>query len=710
LLVRRTERLFVFRFARAASLAAAGVVLCCLVAYIIFELLVFCLPPLDLKRAEKLSAVVLSADGHILKSYLASDQTWRLPATSADVSPNYLQMLLAYEDKRFYRHSGVDFRAIGRAAYQLVQYQRVRSGASTLSMQVVRLLSRRERGFLGKVRQALLAVKLERQISKQAILSLYLTLAPFGGNIEGVRAASIEYFSHDASHLSTGEAALLVALPQSPERWRPRSGELAVRTARKKVLEVLANRHFVSSTAVAAAAEEPVPLDRRMDAHVAHHFSDRMHADDASALVIRSLIDKTLQTKIEAMARELVDHEPDAANTAVLVVRRRDMAVKAYIGGGSYFRSDRAGMLDLVRAIRSPGSTLKPAIYALAFEELIIHPDTVVNDDVVRFNGYAPENFDRLYRGDLTAHDALLQSLNTIPVRLLQQLGPENFLRRLRSAGIAIELPEPGSSPGLAIALGGLGINLENLAKIYLGLANGGTVRPLKFLANAAEETPRRFTSKEASWAVTNILADAAPAKGRAALRSRDGGRRIAYKTGTSYGFRDAWAVGYDSEYLVAIWIGRPDGSSRPGETGASAAVPLMQQIFDLLPVPLRDVAVDRPANQDLTKAGELPERLKRFRSFNSGERAGGLKRSLQIRFPIDGTVILLPQGQKSPAPIGLSAVGGSPPYLWSVDGHPVIQDRLDSRIVWNPEGRGQVEFVVVDSDGRRAVANVWFD
>jgi penicillin-binding protein 1C len=260
-------------------------------------------------------------------------------------------------------------------------------------------------------------------------------------------------------------------------------------------------------------------------------------------------------------------------------------------------------------------------------------------------------------------HDALLQSLNTVPVRLLQQLGPENFLRRLRSAGIAIELADPNSPPGLAIALGGLGINLENLAKLYLDLANGGNVHSLRLLAKDAEDAPRRLTSKEASWAVTNILADGAPAKGRALLRSQDGGRRISYKTGTSYGFRDAWAVGYDSEYLVAVWIGRPDGSSRPGQTGALAAVPLQQQIFDLLPVPARDVAADQPSNQDLAKTDELTERLRRFRPYNSSEQIGGLERSLRIRFPIDGSVILMSEGQKSPAPIALAAFGGSPPY-----------------------------------------------
>jgi penicillin-binding protein 1C len=365
-------------------------VVLCVAAYTAFELLISSLPPLDVRRAENLSTVVLSADGQILKSYLASDNKWRLRTTPVDVSAKYLQMLLAYEDKRFYRHAGVDFLAIGRAAYQLVRYRTVRSGASTLSMQVVRLLTRHERGFLGKVKQALLAFKLERQLGKQEILSLYLTLAPFGGNIEGVRAASIEYFGHEPSRLSVGEAALLVALPQSPERWRPRSGGPVVSAARNKVLETLSGRHVLAAAGAAAAAREPVPSDRRFDPYIAHHFSDRLHSADPSALVIGSLIDKPLQIKVETLARELVDHESDGANTAVLVVRRRDMAVRAYVGGGSYFSSDRAGMVDLVRTVRSPGSTLKPAIYALAFEDLIIHPDTVVADDVVRFNGMRP--------------------------------------------------------------------------------------------------------------------------------------------------------------------------------------------------------------------------------------------------------------------------------------------------------------------------------
>lgn len=671
--------------------------------------MVYGLPPLDLARAERLSTVVLSSDGRILKSYLASDGIWRLPASTAAVPPNYLQMLLAYEDRRFYLHTGVDFVAVGRAAYQFVRYQSVRSGASTLSMQVVRLVAGREHGFLGKLKQALLAMRLEQQLSKQQILSLYLTLAPYGGNIEGIRAASIHYFGHEPNRLSTGEAAFLVALPQSPERRRPRTGDLAVRTARNKLIESLAHRGVLSLDAAARALQEQVPSDRNLQSTIAHHFSDRMRAENPSTSVIRSLIDHDLQTKAEQLARELVEREVDGANAAMLVVRRSDMAVRAYVGGGAYFRADRAGMVDLVRAIRSPGSTLKPVIFALAFEDRIIHPETIVTDDVVRFNGYAPENFDKTYRGELTAHDALVQSLNTVPVLLLQQLGPDAFLRRLRSAGISIELADPGSPAGLAIALGGLGINLENLARVYLGIANGGGAEPLRFLVTADTAPSKRLTSKEAAWAVTNILADGAPAKGRAALISKDGGRRVAYKTGTSYGFRDAWAVGFDREFLVAVWIGRPDGNSRPGQTGASAAVPLMQELFDFLPVPALDVASERPANLDLARTDLVPDRLRRLPTLGLRERSGQ-ERPLQIRFPIDGSVVNLQKDERSPNFIGLSATGGRPPYLWYVDGQTLTNVPTDREIPWTPEGRGQVEFSVVDSAGRHAVAKVWFD
>jgi penicillin-binding protein 1C len=694
----RNLRRFGLRAAAVSSVAAALLLL-------VFELVVLLVPTPDLAKADKISPTVLADDGSILKIYLSDDHVWRLRTSRQDVPQAYLDMLFAYEDRRFYRHFGIDLLAVSRASYDLMRYRTAVSGASTLSMQVVRLLERQRPGLPGKIVQALQAIKLERRLDKNAILDLYLTLAPFGGNIEGVRAASLQYFGHEPKSMTLAQSALLIALPQSPERRKPRPAGDSTRDARDRVLRRLAAQQTISQFAAQEASRRPIPDGRGAHLQLAHHLSDRLRSETPGTSSIRTLVDRRLQVRAEDLTKTFVAQQPDLANTAVLIVRRHDMAVRAYIGGGAYFDASRSGMVDLVRAVRSPGSTLKPLIYGLAFEETIVHPETIVSDDNVRIRGYAPENFDKKYRGELTARDALVQSVNTIAVMLLDRVGVEHFVGRVRTAGIGLELPDPRTPPSLAIALGGAGITLENLTKLYAGIANDGMVRPLRLRADEDETGPSRLVSRDAAWMVTDILADAPPAKGRAVLRSRDGGRQIGYKTGTSYGFRDAWAIGFNRDHVVAVWIGRPDGAGRPGETGAGAAVPLMHQIFGLLPVPLLDVAGHRPAAA-ASGDREVTGRLTRYAAAGSS-----LKPSTQqlpaFRFPVNGSTIKL---ERTGASMAISIVGGSPPYSLYVDGKSVETQSSESSVSWMPKGRGQATFVVVDSTGMQASTTAWFD
>jgi penicillin-binding protein 1C len=424
---------------------------------------------------------------------------------------------------------------------------------------------------------------------------------------------------------------------------------------------------------------------------------------------LTTLVDRALQLHLEATASEFA-RWADLASIAMIVVRNRDMAVRAYVGGGNYFDAERAGMLDLVRTQRSPGSALKPVIYGLAFEDLIVHPNTIVMDDAIRFPGYAPENFDKRYQGEMLVRDALIQSINTVAVMLLKLVGPDRFVSRLKAAGIAINLPEPRTAPGLAIALGGLGINLENLAKVFAGIANGGTIRALRYLAGDPADPGVPFMAPEAAWAVTDILADMPSGQGRVALRARDGQRRVAYKTGTSYGFKDAWAVGFDATHTVAVWVGRPDAIGRPGETGASTAVPIMQKIFDLLPVPEHDVAADRPVKSVLARTSELPERLRRHSPLNSSSGHHAVNGSFEIRFPLNGSTIRLPHDRKLMRRMVLWVTGGRPPFRWYIDGRSVAGETSDNRISWSPEGRGQIEIVVIDASGAKTTSTAWLD
>ena len=666
-------------------------------------------PEPNLAKAARLSPLVMSQDGKLLKAYLADDSKWRFATAPSDVPDYYLKMLLAYEDHRYFQHHGVDILAIARAVYTAALRGRVISGASTLTMQTARLLDGQRPGLWGKIVQAISAVKLERQLDKQQILSLYLTIAPFGGNIEGVRAASLHYFGIEPAEMSVGQAALLVALPQSPARRRP-PNTTAARDGRNWVLERMRVRQVLPRPMIAAALREPTVLVRSAYKFMAHHLSDRLHYTRPRDHVIPTYIDSALQARIEAIGSDYAASQPDGANIAILVIRNRDLAVRAYLGGATYFAPERAGMYDLVRAIRSPGSALKPYIFALAFEDLIVHPNSVAFDGPVRFGGYAPENFDRTYRGEMLVRDALVQSINTIAVSLLNRVGPERFIARMRQAGIQVELPEIRKPPGLSVALGGLGINLENLATLFAGFANQGRTGALRFAIDTPTTHDLWLTSPDAAWAIADVLGDAPPARGRAALTSLDRGRRLAYKTGTSYGFKDAWSVGFDAQHVVAVWVGRADGLGRPGETGATSAVPIMQRIFDLLPLPARDVAANRPTDSVLSRTRNLPERLRRFAIHGAALAHFSGGRPFEIRFPLNGASIRLTPGDSGYMPVTISTTGGRPPFRWLVDGQVPVGEPSQDKLVWLPEGRGQVEFIVIDADGLKASSTAWFD
>jgi penicillin-binding protein 1C len=693
--------------ARALRRYMIALVCVALLAYLAFECALAALPFPDLARWNRTSPVVLAQDGSILKAYITEDGYWRLRTTPQDVPKQYLDMLLAYEDRRFYGHNGVDPIAIARSLYLLASRGRIVSGASTLTMQAARLLARQEPGWAGKLRQMLLALKLERQLDKQSILSIYLTLAPFGGSVEGVRAASLQYFGIEPARISVAQMALLVALPQSPERRKPQRESTAGREARDKVLRSVAARRVITQQALEDALGEPAATGRGLS-FLAHHLSDRLRAENPERQVTTTLIDRSLQAKLESISGDFVGQQPDPANVAIIVIRNRDMAVRAYVGGGDYFDPRRAGMLDLVRAIRSPGSALKPLIYGLAFEDLVVHPETTATDQAIQFEGYAPENFDKKYRGDVLVREALVLSLNTIAVMLLDAVGPDRFVARLRSAGVSIVLPDAQRPPGLALALGGLGIDLENLAMVFSAIANHGRARTPRFLSATPEESGRTLISPEAAWAVLDILADTAAPKGRMGLQSRDGGRRVAYKTGTSYGYKDAWAVGTDTDHVVGVWIGRPDGVGRSSETGASAAAPVLHRIFDLLPVPDRNVAAERPQKSVLARSAELPARLRTFRLPTAGTSAA--TRPVEIKFPADGSILKLGPVNASHAPISILTGGGRPPIRLYVDGKLLTEQQDEKRTSWIPEGKGQVRIMAVDADGAKAAAEIWLD
>src|SRR5215831_5368362 len=440
---------------------------------------VYALGPPPLGGALAFSTLVVDHDGKLLRPYATAEGRWRIPATREDVDPRFLQLLFAYEDKRFYTHHGIDPIALGRAFAQLVTHGRIVSGASTLPMQVARLLEpRAERSLLAKLRQILRALEIERALSKDEILTLYLSLAPYGGNLEGVRAASLAYFGKEPRRLTLGEAALLVALPQSPEHRRPDRAIETVRHARDRVLDRVAAAGIVAADEIARAKQEPVPDGRRPMPMLAPHAADAVVAAAPERGFHRLTIDATLQKNLEELARERARALGPDMSVAILAVDNATGEVLARVASADYFDIRRAGQVDMTLAVRSPGSTLKPFIYGLGFEDGLINPETLIEDRPIRYGSYAPENFDLTFQGTVTVRRALQLSLNVPAVAVLDKVGASRFTARLEQAGGALVLP-PGEVPGLAMGLGGVGVKLRDLVMLYAGLARLGTTTPL---------------------------------------------------------------------------------------------------------------------------------------------------------------------------------------------------------------------------------------
>ena len=661
--------------------------------------------PPALDRVRQTSALTLDRQGRILRAFVAPPGVWRLPARPEEVDPLYLTMLRAYEDQRFEAHPGVDPLAVARALGQWLSHGRVVSGASTLTMQAARLLEPHERDLAGKLGEMLRALQLERRHAKDEILGFYLTLAPFGGNLEGVRAASLAWFGKEPNRLTAAEAALLVVLPQAPSRLRPDRFPDRARAARDKVLTRMGQLGVLAERQVAEARQEPLPTRLRSLPFLAPHLADRLRAARPDATLHPTFIDRGLQQTLETLARQQQSAlEPDSS-LAILVVAHRDRRVLAYVGASDFHDSRRAGQVDMVRAVRSPGSTLKPLVYGLGFDDLLIHPETLIEDVPTRFGDYSPTNFRNTYAGQLTVREALQQSLNIPAVAVLDQVGPARLAARLREAGLPLHWSAAHSQPGLPLVLGGVGMTLEELVTLYAGFANGGVVAPLRFGPADPEGPGQQLLTETACWYLGDILRNAPAPQNVVGPASVARPRAIAHKTGTSYGFRDAWALGFDADYTVGVWVGRPDGSPSPGHYGRNTAAPLLFRVFDLLPESMARPAAP-PASVLQVSRDQLPERLRYFRTRPALEPVHAPP--LGITFPVAGSTVELPERAGTLAELPLSAKGGVKPLRWLVNGRPLAADPWRREAFWPPDGEGLARITVLDQAGQTASAEVW--
>ncbi|KZN47589.1 penicillin-binding protein 1C [Pseudoalteromonas luteoviolacea] len=528
---------------------------------------------------------ITASDQMTLRAFGDQQGVHRYHVENSEVSEFYLDALLHYEDRWFYYHYGVNPLSLVRAAGQWLTNGRVISGGSTLSMQVARLIDPHDRTVAGKLHQIARAIQLEWHYSKDDILNFYLNLAPYGGNIEGIGAAAIKYFGKHPKQLNKNEAALLVVLPQKPSRYRPDRYIDLAKSMRNKVLDRLKQGNLIDTAQFDLLTAEPINLFGRTEPHLAPLLGRYLKKQYPLSHKINTTVDYELQSKLHKLLHSVSTRLPRKASAAALIVENRDAKIIAYQGSVNFNDLSRFAHVDMVRATRSPGSTLKPFIYGQALDLGLIHSKSLLSDIPADFNGYKPQNLNGYFSGAITAEQALQKSLNVPAIQLLNRISPTKFEANLAKADIQLS----HQKANLSVGLGGTGTNLLSLAKLYRALVSGGEVKALQMLEIddtqnkfGAVLTPSnaRILSPQSSWILFKMLSSqSAPDRVVPSIR-----REIAWKTGTSYGYRDFWSVGVSTDYTVAVWVGRPDSSPMLGYLGATQAAPIMFDIFDLLP------------------------------------------------------------------------------------------------------------------------------
>ncbi len=651
-------------------------------------------PPIE--RGRVVSVMVTDRSDRPLRAIPISNGTWRFEADLDEIDPVFVEALLEVEDKRFWSHGGVDWVGMGRALFSSAKAGRVVSGGSTISMQTARLLEPRpNRTVTAKLAEMWRAHQLEWRLSKREILELYLTLTPYGGNLEGVRAASWRYFGREPDRLSDDQIALLIALPQSPEVRRPDLRPKGAKAGRDSIVAKLERLGYLPAERADEARQAVIPQARNAFPARAWHATGR--AAQGISGDVRSTLDASLQAELEQIAkRSVADLEPET-QVSILVIDIPTRAVRAMVGSAE--RARPGGWLDLTAQARSPGSTLKPFIYALAFDDGSAAPSTRIADLPKRFAAYQPENFDRLFRGDVRISEALQHSLNIPAVLTLDKIGPQRFAAALTLAGAHPRISGAArKEPGLALALGGAGLTAQELGMLYAALGDGGVARPLIWVEDGLKDAPDGYhlMSADSAEKILKILRETPTPVGRMPGRLTAGAPQVAFKTGTSYGYRDAWAAGVAGDYAIVIWVGRADGAPRPGQTGRKAALPLLFEV------------ADRAAHH-LGESGSAHTRLMTEKQL---EARGALTRfedegqPPEILFPPKGAELWSGAVDGRPARPFVFAGRGQGTLDWYVDGQPIGVD--DGGLpVWQPKTAGFYRISAVDEVGRTSAVRI---
>ncbi len=538
------------------------------------------------------SREVRDRNGELLYAGLTSDQKWRLYAPETAISPELAAAIVHKEDRWFYAHPGVNPFAVARALVNNASQRKRTSGASTINMQVVRLLEPAPRTYAHKLREMFRACQLTLLYSKREVLQLYLNRLPYGGNLEGIRTASLFYLDKEPAQLSPAEVAALSVVPNRPSTLRPGRNNDELIQARNHWLRRFGREGIFTADEVASALQEPFAPQRRNAPSQAPHLVRRLLRDQPDVREIKASIDAELQGRVERLLQDYVRRlQPyGIQNACAMLVDNANCQVLAYVGSADFMDPRDGGQVDGLQALRSPGSALKPLLYALAMDSGLVTPKTVLLDVPTDFQGYRPSNFDRTFSGPVTAEFALGQSLNLPAVRLLDRYGVENFRRKLGEMGCRSMQAQKGQL-GLSMVLGGCGIRPEEMAMLYAGIANRGWCRPLQFTLPdgfsarakgpaAAASDSLRLVSEGSAWAIGDMLTQLQRPDLPEGMDRTEGLPLIAWKTGTSYGRRDAWSVGFNTRYTLVVWSGNFSGQGVPELTGAGVAAPLLFDLF----------------------------------------------------------------------------------------------------------------------------------
>ncbi|MEN8236357.1 MAG: penicillin-binding protein 1C [Pseudomonadota bacterium] len=654
--------------------------------------------PPNLERLNERSTVVYDQEGEPLHVSCSSNQDlWCLPVKANQVDLNFLKHLILIEDKRFWSHWGVDLGSMLRALYQLARNRKVISGASTLTMQTVRLLEPRPRTVTSKVIEMFRAWQLEWHFTKTQILEMYLTLAPYGGNITGVWAAATTYFGHRPNRLTPAESAMLVALPRAPTKLRPDRAPLRLQKLRNRVLRKLHQHNLVTLSQMQEAQNQSIPTRRFAFPKRVPHLARRLRFAHPKMFEHHSFIDAQIQQSVKEIVRAAIVPK-SSASIAVLVLDNQTQQVCAYVGSRNFWSKMSCGQMDYIRAIRSPGSTLKPFVYGMGFDQGLIHPQTLLKDLPQRYGAYAPSNFDHSFHGELTVAEALRKSLNIPAVTVLNTVGPLHFVSHLQQTGVRLRMPYQGAAPNLAISLGGVGMSLEELVLLYSTLGHHGEVKPLHYSDEVAFGLHSQLLSGQAAQHLRSILT----LSDHFSPLSAGHRGEFALKTGTSHGHRDAWAIGVGSGYTVGVWMGCPNNASLRGSTGLSAAVPIINKVFQVLPTRVCHPVVAK-SSSDIHTPYQLKSHV-----VQSQLSVHHMPESLTIQFPVNGTVLQPTRNELGEFhPVSLVVQGQKGEVTWLINGCTTGLVKERHRILWVPPSIGFYSLVAIDAAGYQAKVEV---